>query len=283
MRVKFWSISIGLYVGVMITYHRFEDSKYALEIIGNIPTLLSSIATAGAFAIAAVTYVANSRRESSKDAFEVYKETLDELNQNLRAKENKNYKLYQVGVAFDALANLNTVVTEKDHRSILLVKFVPIKHEIELLLQSFKINEYFCHDVEYKQQYHLNVPLSADAFYKYWLDNIMGKSLVFESSNGKVDFFSSYPFGIDDELLIKSLCMCSQNLDLNDVFLRISSVLKRVETQEKHELIDFSERLPVVVAFLLLKNQTEPYTDNGLIKLRLKQAFNNKFWLQYQM
>ncbi|EGR1703755.1 hypothetical protein D5Q54_19225 [Vibrio cholerae] len=63
----------------------------------------------------------------------------------------------------------------------------------------------------------------------------------------------------------------------------MSSVLKRVETQEKHELIDFSERLPVVVAFLLLKNQTEPYTDNGLIKLRLKQAFNNKFWLQYQM
>lgn len=79
MKIKIWSISIALYVGVLIAYHRFENSKYALEILGNIPTLLASIATAGAFAIAAATYVASSKRAPSKDAFEVYKETLDEL------------------------------------------------------------------------------------------------------------------------------------------------------------------------------------------------------------
>jgi hypothetical protein len=164
----------------------FENSKYALEILGNIPTLLASIATTGAFAIAAVTYVANSKRAPSKDAFEVYKETLDELKQTLRGDEDKGYKLYQVGVSFDALASLNQVVTEVEHRSTLLVKLVPIKHEIELLLKSLRIKDYFCHDVEHDEEYVLNIPSSADAFYTYWLKNIMGKSAFYERNEGKI-------------------------------------------------------------------------------------------------
>ncbi|EGR0316312.1 hypothetical protein FL840_24350 [Vibrio parahaemolyticus] len=283
MKIKVLAISIALYIGVLIAYHRFENSRFALEILGNIPTLLSSIATAGAFAIAAVTYVANSKRAPSKDAFEVYKETLDELKQILRKEESKDYKLYQIGVSFDALANLNSVVTESDHRSTLLVKLVPIKHEIELLLKSYRIEDYFCHDIEHDEDYYLNISSSADAFYCYWLKNIKGKSSFYERTNGKLDFFSSYPFSIDDTLLIKALSMCSQNLDLNAVQKRITSVLQVVETNERHELIELSNRLPETVAFLLLKNQTVPYSDNGDIKLKLKQTFNQKYWLQYNM
>ncbi|ENP8357874.1 hypothetical protein KIP00_00130 [Vibrio sp. B513a] len=283
MKIKIWSISIALYVGVLIAYHRFENSKYALEILGNIPTLLASIATAGAFAIAAATYVASSKRAPSKDAFEVYKETLDELKRILRGGEDKGYKLYQVGVSFDALADLNQVVTEADHRSTLLVKLVPIKHEIELLLKSYRINDYFCHDVEHDENYYLNVSSCADAFYTYWLKNIVGKSAFYERTEGKVDFFSSYPFSIDDTLLIKALSLCSQDLDLHTVQARIAGTLRVVSSNEKHELIELSERLPEAVAFLLLKNQTEPYGNNGEIKLKLRQTFNERYWIQYRM
>ncbi|MFH4667137.1 hypothetical protein WMQ48_20845 [Vibrio cidicii] len=283
MKVKLWSVAIALYIGVLIVYHRFEDSKYALEIMGNIATLVASIATAGAFAIAAITYVASSKRVPSKDAFEVYKETLDELKQILRGDEDKGYKLYQVRVSFDALADLNQVVTEADHRSTLLVKLVPIKHEIELLLKSYRIKDYFSHDIEHDEDYYLDVSSCADAFYTYWLKNIKGKSSVFQESGGEVDLFSSYPFCIDDKLLIKALSMCTQNLDFHAVYSRISGVLKVVNTTEPHELIELSDRLEMPVAFLLLKNQTVPYGKGGNIKLKLRQTIDDKYWIKYRI
>ena len=284
MKIKIWPIAIGIYIAVMITYHRFENSKLALEILGDIPTLLSAITTAGAFWIAAITYTSNARRTPSKEAFEVYKETLNELKTILRSDtEGKDYKLYHVGVSFDALANLHNVVTEPDHRSTLLVKLVPIKHEIERLLKTYAISDYFLHDIEHNEEYNSNVSSSADAFYNYWLVNIRGKSSCFKKTDGKIDFFASYPFGIDDELLIKALAMCSQNLDLFSVKHRISGVLKVVVTQEFHELVELAGKLPLVVSYLLLKNQTEPYLEDGQIKLRLKGVFNEELWLQYKM
>ncbi|WP_158160343.1 hypothetical protein [Vibrio metoecus] len=204
------------------------------------------------------------------------------MKQILRGDESKDYKLYQIGVSFDALADLNQVVTEADHRSTLLVKFIPIKHEIELLLKSYRIKDYFRHDVEHDEEYYLNISSSADAFYTYWLKNIMGKSVFYERTEGKMDIFASYPFRIDDTLLIKALSMCSQNLNLNAVKTRILGVLKVVKTNERHELIELSERLPETVAFLLLKNQTVPYGDNGEIKLKLKQTSSERYWLQYR-
>ncbi|MGM2836743.1 hypothetical protein ACS2TZ_49660, partial [Bacillus cereus group sp. Bce025] len=91
-----------------------------------------------------------------------------------------------------------------------------------------------------------------------------------------VDSFASYPFGIDDELLIKALSMCTQNLDFHAVYSRILGLLKVVNTTGPHELIELSERLTMPVAFLLLKNQTVAYGNVGNIKLKLRQTINDK-------
>lgn len=286
MKRYIWISAIAIYVGTLIIYHRFEDSKNVLDILGNIPTFLSSLTTAGAFIVAAITYNSTKKRQPSQQCFEVYNETLNDLKCILRdPSKGAGYKLYNIGIAFDSLKTLNSTLTEEDHRNIVLVKYVAIQREIEILLRGIKVHDYFCNkDVPYDKSFSRNITSSADALYDYWYKNVSGKSSLFKFSRGIMDSFASHPYGIEPELLIKALTMCCSNLNLWAVYLSITDTMAKVDTCKPHELIFLSDNYPETVAYLLLSYQTQPLTNkDGKVSLTLKSTYNDRYWLNYQM
>ena len=176
-------------------------------------------------------------------------------------------------------------ITEDDHKKAISALSVIMKHEIEIVIHNIKINEYFVSDIEYTGNHRLNITSSADALYSYWYECISGKSDLCNLSDGKYDFFASYPYGIDGDFLINALAMHSnRNLNLFAVKNNIKKNLHEVDTHGDNELINLSEKFPEAVAYLLLNEHTAPsFCGSDRISLKLKSSYNDKYWLRYQM
>ncbi|QUM84596.1 hypothetical protein [Moritella sp. 28] len=284
MARSIWFIAIALYIGTMITYHRFENSKHVLDILGNIPTFFASLAAIIAGFIALKTYTDSKRKEPSKAASDAFQECLKSLIEVLTSDKDKMYKLYYVGVCHETLSKVELLITEPEHKSVIAVTHNILKHHIEILLNTHGIEDYFCFHKPYEKSYRLNICDSANALYEYWREHIRGNSNICKISTGKVDFFASSPFGIDEKLLIKALALyANDHLDLVKITARIKSKIQLIETETKHELIDFAERFPVAIAYLLLRQHTKPYrTENGL-ELGLLRTYSDEHWTCYNI
>lgn len=284
MTRSLWLVAIALYVGTMITYHRFENSEHALEILGNIPTFLASLAAIVAGFIALKTYVDSKRKEPSKAASDAYQECLKSLIEVLTSDASKDYKLYYTGVCHETLCKVEPLITEPEHKSVIAVTHSILKHHIDMLLRNYGISDYFCNDKPYENSYVLDVKNSANALYDYWKQHIRGRSNFFNKTSGRVDLFGASPFGINDELLIQVLAMyANDNLELDRVTKRITATIQQIETHTKHELIDFAERFPVTIAYLLLRKHTRPYRTEQGLELGLTGAYNDKYWICYHL
>ena len=157
-----WIVIVS-YILILITYHRFENSEHTLQILGNIPTLLSSIATAGAFLIAAKTYLNSASQEKSKVAFTAYQESIENLIAILSKKEfDKSYKLYHSSLCFDAITRVETIVTAEEHKAILESKHIILKHHIEQLFLEYGVNDYFCSDKSSEKAIYYCMSKAAD-------------------------------------------------------------------------------------------------------------------------
>ncbi|EGQ7650914.1 hypothetical protein EM59_016420 [Vibrio parahaemolyticus] len=285
MTRQLWAGFIALYVATMITYHRFENSDNALDILGNIPTFFASIAGVIAGLIALKTYIDSKRKEPSKVAFEAYQDSLKSLIAVLsEPNDDKAYKLYYLSVCHETFSKIEPLITEQEHKSVIAVTHNILKHYIGMLLRGHGIGDYFYCDKPYEKEYRLNVTDSANALYEYWLDNIRGHSNFFKQSKGKMEFFAASPYGISEDVLIKALAIyANDNLELSEVTKRIKTTIELTETNFKHELIELAELFPVAVAFLLLRKQTSPYRSNNGWELGLKNSYSDDYWICYHV
>lgn len=285
MARQLWAIFIALYVATLIAYHRFEDSKHALDILGNIPTFLASLAAIVAGFIALKTYVDSKRKEPSRVAFEAYQDSLKSLIAVLSEPDgSKAYKLYYLSVCHETFSKIEPLITEKEHRSVIAVTHNILKHYIGMLIRGHDINDYFYNEKPYGKPYSLSVSGAANALYEYWFDNIRGHSNVFKHSKGKMEVFGASPYGIGDEVLIKALAIyANDNLELTKVTRRIRENIERIETTGRHELIELSELFPVAVAFVLLRKQTTTYRSERGLELGLRGAYSDEYWICYHI
>ncbi|MCG9719137.1 hypothetical protein L1D94_21275 [Vibrio alginolyticus] len=287
MKKQVWMISIAIYVVTMITFHRFENSPKALDILGDIPTLLSALATSGAFILAAFTYYSSMRRQRSQQAFDVYKDTLNELTSVLRAENSHyTYKLDRIEVVFGILGDLYGQITEDDHKAILRAHYIHLQSELRQFVNSLPIMCYLNSRIDDGQKYDWSVTGCADALYNHWYSTISGKSTFAKHCNQRSDSFGSAPFGINKYTLMKVLCMCDGNDSYFRSFEKMMGLLRKtsISISDENPLIALSNQTPMAVAYLLLCEQTEPYKDDaGKIALRLKSTHDDKYWLSYQM
>lgn len=116
MTSKQLSITITIYLLVMVILHRFENSPH----FGDIPTWIAAIATSIAFLFAAWTYFISyrdSKSEMAKNAYaEVVDFTMSQLNENHLSKPKLLRLLY---MSFKALKNIEGQITKAEHRNVL--------------------------------------------------------------------------------------------------------------------------------------------------------------------
>ncbi|EHR0760544.1 hypothetical protein KUH14_004424 [Vibrio parahaemolyticus] len=285
MTRQLWAGFIALYVVTMITYHRFENSENALDILGNIPTFLASLAAIVAGFIALKTYVDSKRKEPSKVAFEAYQDSLKSLIAVLSEPDGgKEYKLYYLSICHETFTKIEPLITEQEHRSVIAVTHNILKHHIAMLIRDHTIADYFYFDKPYEKSYRLNVTDSANALYEYWKEHIRGHSNFFKQSKGRMEVFTGSPFGISEDVLIKALAIyANDNLELSEVTKRIKATIELTETNSKHELIELADSFSVAVAYLLLKKQTSPYRSNDGWELGLKNSYSDDCWICYHV
>ncbi|ELK8500817.1 hypothetical protein RV040_004380 [Vibrio alginolyticus] len=273
-----WLVAIVFYICTMIAYHRFEDSKYALDILGNIPTFLASLAAVIGGLVALKTYTDSKRKEPSKAAFDAYQECLKSLIEVLTSKEDKTYKLYYTKVCYDTLRKVEPLITQQEHKSLIAVTNNILKHHLDMLLKSYCIADYFCCHKQYEKSFPNTVTGSANALYDYWKEHVRGHSQTYKDSQGEIDSFGAYPFGIDKDFLIKALALyANDRLELNKVTERIEENLQLIETNTRHELIDFADGFPMLTAYLLLKTHTQSYKTENELALGLTCSYDEKY------
>ncbi|MCD9498845.1 hypothetical protein [Photobacterium carnosum] len=285
MARSIWFIAIALYIATMITYNRFENSKHALDILGNIPTFLASLVAIIAGFIALKTYTDSKRKEPSRVAFEAYQDSLKSLIAVLSEPEGgKEYKLYYLSICHETFTKIEPLITEQEHRSVIAVTHNILKHHIAMLIRDHAIGDYFYFDKPYEKSYRLNVTDSANALYEYWKEHVRGHSNFFKQSKGRMEVFAGSPFGISEDVLIKALAIyANDNLELSEVTKRIKATIELTETDYKHELIELADSFSVAVAYLLLKKQTTPYRSEANWELGLKNSYDDKYWICYHV
>ena len=284
MRKLLFISAVTAYVLILITFHRFEDSKYAIDIFSSISSVVASIATAGAFAIAAKTYIKTTAKAESNSAFAAYNETLENLIHILSNQEyDKSYKLYHSALSFDAIVKIEKLVTENEHKAILEAKHIILKHHIEQMFLLFDINDYFCSEIETESYYYYSVSKAADDMCSFWQENISGKSNLAKRTDNKVDSFSCSPYGIDDVLLVKTIALYSGHVSkIKDAAKNIDNVVPKHLTDSPHPLIKITEKLAMPIAYLLLRKQTESFIKEDKIYLKLKNTVDDEYWLTYK-
>lgn len=278
---------LGIYVLILITYHRFENSEYALQILGNIPTFISTIATVLALIIALKTYLTSLDKARSKTAYDAYKESLINLSNVLANEGNLDFKIYSIGVCFDSLAKIEPHVTEKEHRDILSSSHFVIKNQIKETLNSLQVNDFFNSKTESNYEYVQTISSCADAMCKYWHDHIAGKSYWSQTAKKQLDLFAIPPFSIDEELLEKAFALIiSKPAEVEQTLQLLKTVLTLVTSERYGKYIEDVSRLcPLAFSFILLKVQTdcENYKlDEGKPRIKLKTTYDNKFWLYHK-
>lgn len=285
MKNKIIVVGISIYVLILITYHRFENSKYALDILGDIPTVISAIATSLAFIVASITYVSNSKKEKSKTAYDAYKETTNNLNAVLQDKEaSMDFKLYYCSIAYDAIIKIEPLVTEKEHKDLLSSAHVSFRYNIVNLLNKFKVNDYFCLDIQFEKAYFNNVTSCADALCQYWDSNVKGKSTWAQTTNGKMDSFASYPYGIETKHIMKALSLfVSEPTVVAKSYCDLYDLSKDCKSKHGNLLDKIGDAVPLSLAYILLCNQTESMNANGSIQLKLKSVVDTEYWFKHDL
>lgn len=284
---KKFVVSLGLliYILILITFHRFENSQHALEILGNIPTVVSAIATSLAFIIAVVTYISNIRIDKSKTAYTAYKEVIDNLNAILSDKTNDNsYKIFYISIAFDSLVKIEPLVTEKEHKNILSSSHVAVKHHIINSMKSLEVNEYFSSEIAFQGSYKLNISSCANALCEYWQQHVAGKSVWAKATNGNMDCFASHPYGIDSTLLMKAFAIIlSEPTQISSTYGNIYQISKNCTSQHGKIIDEMGNISPLAISYILLCNQTESVIENNELKLRLKSTQDETYWFKHDL
>ena len=275
---------ISGYVLILITYHRFSGSEY----LGDIPTMISAVATSVAVFIALITYISNINKVRSKTAYDAYKESLESLNKTLTSTESIQDKIYFIGVCFDSLAKIEPHVTEKEHQDILASSHISIKYQVQKALNYLDINDYFLSDIKHINEYDLTISSCANSLCEYWQTNISGESRWSKSSNGKWDVFGYYPYGVDEELLIKAFTlMVSEAVEIRKTYELLETLFKKVSSENYGPFIQETSKLcPLAFAYILLKFQTEPIripqSINDKPRIQLRKTYNDQYWLYHR-
>ncbi|OCH02284.1 hypothetical protein [Aliivibrio fischeri] len=275
---------ISGYVLILITYHRFSETEY----LGDIPTMISAVATSVAVFIALITYISNINKVRSKTAYDAYKESLESLNKTLTTTESIQDKIYFIGVCFDSLAKIEPYVTEKEHQDILASSHISIKYQVQKALNHLDINDYFLSDIKYINEYDLTISSCANSLCEYWQANISGESRWSKSINGRWDVFACYPYGVDEELLVKAFTlMVSEAVEIRKTYELLETLFKEVSSENYGSFIQETSNLcPLAFAYILLKFQTEPIRIPQSIvdkpRIQLRKTYNDKYWLYHR-
>jgi len=278
-------VGIIMYLLVLITYHRFEDSENVLAILGDIPTAISALATSCAVIIALITYISNLKKMRSKTAYDAYKETLGSLNETLSSDQSIDYKLYFIGVCFDSLMKIEHHVTEKEHKDILGSVHISTKFNIKKTLNELRVNDYFNCNVDAEVQYEQSLSSCANALCEYWQSNLQGESSRSKQTEGITDTFASYPYAIDDTLVVKAFSLLVvEPLELNQTYVRIRKLLTEVTSNNNADFFKgISDFCPLAFAYILLKSQVEVVKKSGEFELVLGKPHSNKYWICHKV
>ncbi|RBM86808.1 hypothetical protein [Vibrio paracholerae] len=274
-------IAFIMYLFVLITYHRFEDSKNVLAILGDIPTTISALATSCAVIIALITYISNLKKMRSKTAYDAYKEALGSLNETLASEQSTDHKLYFIGVCFESLIKIERHVTENEHRDILGSAHISTKFNIKKTLNELQVNDYLNCNANVEVPYHQSVSSCANALCEYWQSNLPGESSWSKQVNGITDSFASSPYAIDDDLVVKALALSVvEPLELKQIYDRVQKMRIEVTSNNNAHLFkEISDICPLALAYILLKSQVEVVKKSGEFELALRKTYDKKYWI----